>query len=150
MNEQLEEILLSTLKKAQSVSGEIYDATKGGLIKAVEFAQEQIPDVIRELMVWEFSYHAIWASVCAFIVVTLLVSFLLCLRQLAKSDWDEGGWGFLSVVTGILLLFVGGISVGSAIDNALYCVKIKTAPKLFLVDYCGDLMKADGKREHTH
>ena len=157
MNEQLENILLTTLEKAQQVGGEVYSATKDGIIKAVDFAKEQIPDVVRELMVWEFSYHLIWAIVGVLACVIALGAICFLITKITKDvrqNRDPFGWVLGLVLGGCFIL--GPLTVwgfGHAIGDSLVCVKIKTAPKLFLVDYCADLLKNKAtptKREHHH
>ncbi len=46
--ETINAVLIDILKGAKDASSEIYGASKTGIVKAVEFAQEQSPMVVQE------------------------------------------------------------------------------------------------------
>lgn len=146
MNERLQEVLAQTLEKATAVGGEVYDATKAGLGKAVDFAQEQIPDVIAQLMKWEFAYHAMWTVIWLItMVVILIIGRKFWKASLTKSDNCSYSDlcssrtahrlpTFASVFLALVILF-NGFSY-----NASQCAKVYFAPKVFLLEYCSDLV----------
>jgi hypothetical protein len=140
MNTNLENILVKTLEKASNVGGEIYDATKDGLIQAVDFAKEQIPDVIQQILSWEFYYHAIYA----FILLILSGLFLYVSLKFWRKSWEfTCDQGFPYVLANCAGLAIGlSIFTFGTVGNTMDCVKIKVAPKVFLIDYCSDLIQA--------
>jgi hypothetical protein len=148
MNKRLEDILLGTLEKAQEVGADIYDATKDGLAKAVDFAQEQVPALIKELLVWEFWYHAIHAVLWLLAFILLVYLFRKVWKYMDKLE----EFGCMGVI--VIPCVAIGILLGGLVPNITTCVKIKTAPRLFLIEYCADLVQTkqnqNYRREHNH
>jgi hypothetical protein len=149
MNEKLQEILLNTLEKAQELGGQAIDAAKIGFDKAVDFAKEQIPDIISQLMVWEFSYHAFWAGFWIAFCLILIAIGAICWKW-SKKYVSTGRYGGVATEFYVLkaplwaALFISFVFVlpSGIADNALVCAKIKFAPKVFLIEYCSELLKA--------
>jgi hypothetical protein len=154
MNTNLQNILLSTLEKAQKVGGDIYDVTKGGIEKAIDFAKEQIPDIIAQLLKWEFAYHLIWAMVylglCGFLVWVAKKCFVKGKLEGGTSRDD----GVFCYGVGFVVLICAWCFLIPSIRNASTCIKIGVAPKIFLIEYCSDLVQAsknpDYLRTHDH
>jgi hypothetical protein len=148
-NDGLKQILMETLRSAQSVGGEVYTATKGIAKNAIDFAQAQIPDVIHQLIVWEFWYHFIWAVFFIIVSIAFPIALYKAIKYVFTAHDEETGI-MLGVIGSIFLLVILGVgTVPGAIENSLTCVKIKTAPKVFLIEYCNDLVK-DGGKKHAH
>ena len=59
----------------------ILELAKDGLFKAVEVAQEQFPDLIEQLLTWNYWIHLGWFSFGVFI---FLLSFVFIVK--AKPD----------------------------------------------------------------
>jgi hypothetical protein len=139
--QKLEDVLVATLEKASAVGGEIYDATKEGFAKAVDFAQGQIPDIIAQIMYWEFAYHAIYAAIYLGI---FLAMFLFCALTFKKSwnNSDRYSAPFCLVTLNIIGLVVSLFFIMPAVPHIMDCVKIKVAPKVFFIEYCADLVQA--------
>lgn len=152
MNTNIENILIKTLEKTQTVGGDIYDATKNGIGKAVDFAQEQIPQVIQQIMLWEFWCHAIHAIIWTVIMVVILY-FTIRYWKIAWKNTDDYKHG-PTIVLNIIGLVISLIILGAGvIPNTQTCVKIGIAPKVFLIEYCSDLLqhKSDLEgRDHNH
>jgi hypothetical protein len=161
MNEKLQDILISTLEKAQQASGKavdkaievggkVVDAAQIGFDKAVDFAKEQIPDVINQMMMWEFTYHLAWGLFWVAVSLVFLGLGVVCWKWSNKYHKDiKGCYSHgeayyllkLPMWVVIFVLLIGTIPNGIA-DNFLVCAKIKFAPKVFLIEYCSDLIKA--------
>jgi hypothetical protein len=141
MSEKFQEILIATIEKAQAVGGEIYDATKNGLGNAVDFAKEQIPDVISQLMMWEFAYHAAWTGVwLLFIAVLLGVGVFIWKKGSVLPEGSEDR--FVTRIPIFIAILVSFITIyNGVVDNALVCAKVKFAPKVFLIEYCAELIE---------
>jgi len=140
MNAKLAEVLAATLEKATAATGELVDATKAGFNKAVDFASEQIPDVIHQLMVWEFSYHAFWAVFYIVLIITLMSIGVWCWKRSNTHKQGSDANQLLKVPFWVALvasLLIGG---NGLMQETLVCAKVTFAPKVFLIEYCGDLL----------
>lgn len=134
----LEQVLVDTIQKASNVTGEVYDAAKGVTTRAIDFASEQIPDVIHQLLVWKL------AESLAYVVLGLsiiLIFFWTRSRVKAYVEADDGDKEIVLLYT----VFCGGLSfsIGGMFMfyNLLDVIKIWFAPKIFLIEYAADLLK---------
>jgi len=147
--DNLQGVLAETLRSFQQVSGEALEAGRKGVKSAVEFAQEQIPDVIAQLMAWEFMYHLCWALAGVGFMAIVFVIFAAILKRVKiVGDSDDVFFTFVIGVAISLIVCVFTLG-GSVIPNSLVCLKIKTAPKVFLIEYCNDILKPYN-RTHSH
>ena len=73
----LEQVLIDTLKKSTAVGGEIYDATKLALSKAIDFASEQIPDVIAQLLAYNIVHDILVISFWVILGLMLTIPVLI-------------------------------------------------------------------------
>jgi hypothetical protein len=151
-------VLLETLIQARDEAGKVYDVAKSGIGKAAAFAQREIPETIKQLLTWEFWYHAVWAVALVVLAVLIFSLFLVVARRLVKAektvnvckgDYTAGAWivGVVGFVIACMIFFFG------AVPNAITCVKIKTAPNVFFLEYCNDLWSHKHQprfREHNH
>ena len=146
MNEQVEqkanELLLNMIDKAQ---------------QGMEFAEAQIPDVVEQLLVWNFT-----ASMIGFVFLSLLsvasammFKHAFTLRSLALDAHKNGEewtrWHPNSDITSfqfdfmtVGVFFVSGAACAISIICAL-CqfewLKIWLAPKVYLLEYAASLAK---------
>lgn len=134
MNETLQQALVSIITKVTS-----------SIDTSVTFLSQQIPDVIQQLLVYNF-----WMSIIQFtiamiifiILVTLDVKLGIWLYKTAKesesySNWDIFTIGYCalgSIIRSIYLVLI--TSVGS-----LTWIQIWLAPKLYLMEYAAKLVK---------
>jgi len=129
-----------------------------------EFMMTQIPDVLHQLLMWQFAHNVIWLIVNCIVVY---FTYWLCknafisyneycdqdaiMRQTqdtkvhkeAKTKQEKIELrivvtGFLGIITGIIS-FAGAIP--GAIDNFETALKIWIAPKIFLIEYAAELVK---------
>ncbi|HGH4643582.1 TPA: hypothetical protein ACJIWE_000707 [Enterobacter roggenkampii] len=141
MNEQANKILVDLLQKASN-----------GIDAAVSFSQAQIPDVIHQLLVWNFA-----SSICAQVFGLLVV--IACpfptkaiLSRYAKAKVKDETWvidqsfdytksmsfsAFCALVMCAVAFFVGVLMVATNFD----WLKIWLAPKLYLIEYAASLVK---------
>lgn len=114
-------------------------------IKATaDFSAQQVPLFIQELLAYNFVISLIW-----FIIGILLILagayalYSVVYGKLAKLDWTNTRDGFI-FSKGILALVmvVIGVSAGAPIacDNTDW-IKIKLAPRVYLMEYARDLIK---------
>jgi hypothetical protein len=154
MNTNLQNVLLSALEKAQKVGGDIVDASKTGAEKTFDFLKEQIPDVLAQLLRWEFAYHLIWALIL--LTIFGLFSWIVkrCFRAFQKAGGfdSEDAVGFF--IGGLVIFVISSFLLFAGLRQATHCVKIAVAPKLFLIDYCSELVHSakdpNFKRTHNH
>lgn len=141
MNEQANKILVDLLQKASN-----------GIDAAVSFSQAQIPDVIHQLLVWNFA-----SSICAQVFGLLVV--IACpfpvkaiLTRYAKAKVKDETWvidqsfdftksmsfsAFCALVMCAVAFFVGVLMIATNFD----WLKIWLAPKLYLIEYAASLVK---------
>ncbi len=148
-----QEIIISTLNSVHSVGSEIYEKGKelGG--KAIDNLQEQIPDVINQLMTYEFFYHLFWAIIP---IIILLVILALAFYGAKFTGLEKNEINGIRIVVGLFWIFFscmvvfspGGDTSHGAFNNMMTCIKIKTAPKIFLIEYVNGLVKGENKHNH--
>lgn len=148
--DSLKQVLINTLNGINSAGSEAYDAAKKAGKTAIDFAQEQIPDVINELMRWEFTYHLTYAILGLCGLIFLIVAIILLVKQYKRSWYktEQDNFWFACAMTGIIMLIPLGTTVTITVNNSLTVLKIATAPKIFLISYCNDLVK--GAKTHDH
>jgi len=117
MNEQLETALAELIQK-----------TLSGVDSVVGFGQEQLPEVVRQLILYNIWASAVWLAVCATITAAIARLFIHCWRECEP----DGGF---ACILAIIPAF--GFTVGHAIGLA----KITLAPKVWLLEYAAGLAK---------
>lgn len=130
---ELEQVLVDTIQSAGNLTGDVVNGVKTVGTKAIDFASEQIPDVIHQLLLWKFTISLIWFS-------TGVISLILLGIGL-KKYWDTD----IDIeIKAISTVFFGGL-IGFAslaiIFTNLTWLKIWIAPKLFLLEYATDLIR---------
>jgi hypothetical protein len=90
-----------------------------------DFVVEQAPDIARQILAWELYTSMVWAAICVLAIV-------LCVFSMCNSD-DEGviGGGFFVTLVSLICF---GIQISDII-------KVKVAPKIFLLDYLMGIVK---------
>jgi hypothetical protein len=115
---EAEQLLVDSINSIKDVAGQTFD-----------FAKEQIPDVIQQLLMWNMTRS---------VVISLLTLVLACiLGWVVYKDVKE--W-HTEVVAGVgaVLLFV---SLCFSVGNLLEALKIWIAPKVWLLEYAANLIK---------
>ncbi|WP_274371764.1 hypothetical protein [Morganella morganii] len=138
MNEQAEKVLVDLLKKASD-----------GIDSAVAFSQAQLPDVVAQLLTWNFASSLIYFSLGISIFLTGILFPFVAMRQRAKGClWTKYEFNSRSTCTSDLYDFsivsvpISLIPVGllmSLLSNTW--LKILLAPKLYLIEYAASLIK---------
>ena len=143
MNEHAKEILAQLLQRALD-----------GVDAAVDFSQQQIPDVIQQLLMWHFTESLVVGSLL-FLLLPAWVYTLYRFRPGRKIDPEKGffentQFNFftdqdndpdprisLTVVATVVVLFCFAVGIGQLLESA----KIWLAPKLYLLEYGASLIK---------
>jgi hypothetical protein len=143
--ETINNVLIDILKGAKDASSEIYGASKAGIVKAVDFAQEQAPMVVQEFLTWKFAQSVIWTVVGVIALVVLTVIFLK-LKKLAVENANTGldVLGFFGMVICIITFLC--VCGGCVIPNVEQMVKVKVAPRVYIIEWVSD--QVQGKHNH--
>lgn len=130
--ETINSVLVDILKGAKDASSEIYGASKTGIVKAVDFAQEQAPLVVQEFLQWKFAQATIWTVVSVIGLVVLGYFTKKCF------DWieDSGGASVMGVIFGGF--FFALLVFAALIPNVEQMVKVKIAPRVYLIEWVSD------------
>ena len=126
--------------KAEQVLAAIMQRVLDGVDTATEFAKQEIPEVIQQLLVWHFWEATIWAC----IGVAMLVSYrwiFAWLKSLYLLEYSSTGDGSSTIAAGGVC---SAVYIGFAIHkafSALTALKIAIAPKLYLLEYGASLVK---------
>jgi len=150
MNEQANKILADLLQKASN-----------GIDAAVSFSQAQIPDVIHQLLVWNFTKSIVMTVLALLSVFPVVWLVRYCVRRVPDGvyqggegySWDEGKqkykpglvWDSKGDITPVVMLPVFFLVVWLmwALDSItdLTWLKIWLAPKLYLIEYASHILK---------
>jgi hypothetical protein len=118
-----------TLQKSVSA---IIDKGLSSLDTAVSFLSAEIPDLIRQLLLW----HMTRAGVVALITGVFMYAYCRLFNFARKSNFLEDAAPYL---------FVGGIAFIIAfiffVAAVLDVLQIAIAPKLYLIEYAAGLYK---------
>ncbi|HHT3341039.1 hypothetical protein [Klebsiella grimontii] len=125
MNEQANKILIDLLQKAAN-----------GVDAAVSFSQAQVPDIIRQLMVWKAAAY----GMRIFFMSLFLLGCILLFRRALKwhESFDYEALGFFSLLSSAL---TGALLVVGILANISNLVQLWLAPKIWLIEYTAELLK---------
>lgn len=138
--ETINSVVIDILKGVKETGTEIYGVTKEGLVKAVDFAQEQVPLVIQEFLTWKF-YEALIELVCSFGILGLIGGFVYMVFRHTKNIKDDfDRWALRTVIfvfSGIFIVPIStrSINLRQPINTM---VQIKVAPRVYMIEYVAD------------
>lgn len=147
MNEQAKDVLAQLMQRALD-----------GVDAAVDFSQQQIPDVIQQLLMWKSAESLIYFSFGIIFVLFCPLIFYIGhrLEKKARRDYENGeawtrhGGSAISSVTSISYDMVGSLKKSSTlfvvagfimVFENLEWLQIWMAPKLYLLEYGASLIK---------
>ena len=128
MNEQANKILVELLQKASD-----------GIDSAVAFSQAQIPDVVHQLLVWNFVSSVLFQ----FFILLAVAGYAFAAYKFVKISSSKNlGEGTL-IVSAVSLVVGACFAVGLSVAFFSYFdwLKIWLAPKLYLIEYAASLIK---------
>ena len=131
MNDQLQKVLADIITRVTS-----------GADAAIQFGKEQIPEVLKQLLIWNFTFSfLIWFSATAIIVgyiIWMLTKFKWWFKNQRNTTTEQdAAVTILTVIWGIItfiMIFVFWCN--------LDWLKIWVAPKLYLLEYAASLIKS--------
>ncbi|MDE9443361.1 hypothetical protein KKJ09_21740 [Xenorhabdus bovienii] len=127
MKEESQKILVELLKKAND-----------GIDAAVSFSQAQIPDVVQQLLVWNFASSLIFTVVGAVLFMFLQYYSWKVFKYLCKQ-W--AGDDFIDHPEIMLITLAYMATFLPVAWLSLDWLKIWLAPKLYLLEYAASLIK---------
>ncbi|HHX3893253.1 hypothetical protein ACV8SS_09920 [Citrobacter freundii] len=141
MEEQANKILVELLQKAVH-----------GIDAAVSFSQAQIPDIVHQLLVWNFVQSMIATLIgIALICASPLIARSILIRygnaKVKDETWViEQSFDYtksMSLPAVIVLVFCAGVFIISVlvVINNMDWLKIWLTPKLYLLEYAASLIK---------
>ena len=137
MNEELNKMLLSFLQ-----------STKEGVGKSIDFAQEQIPDVIHQLLLYNLIINLLFFSVG--VIVLIYCYFIIQSAKVKPQNEEENfywDWSQLSYSKRHTIgcgwffpFFLAIVGVGLLLSGISW-IEIVVAPKVYLLEYAAQLIK---------
>lgn len=109
---------------------DIVSSTKEGIAKGVDFAIQQSPDLVNQLLRWQMIMNSVWAGFNLLVFIALSRVEYSVITYPIESD----GRTILMSLLAVGIIFFFGVTVRYALE----VVKIIAAPKLFLVEYLYD------------
>ncbi len=131
MNEQLQKVLADIITRVTS-----------GADAAIQFGKEQIPEVLKQLLIWNFTFSfLIWFSATAIIIgyiIWMLTKFRWWFKNQRSTTTElDAAITAVTIIWGIItfiMIFVFWCN--------LDWLKIWVAPKLYLLEYAASLIKS--------
>ncbi len=137
----LNEIFISMLQGARDVGSELYSAGKTAITKSVDFAMSEVPKVVEEFLRWRAFEAITEMSVTIVWVLTTLLLMYIAYRFIKKFNPNEHPIENPVFWTCILLLLVVCMPykrISRLEGNVMTIVKIKTAPRVYLIEWTGE------------
>jgi len=142
----MNQVLIEMLSGTKDAAKEIYGASKEAIHKSVDFVSEQAPDIIKQFLMWKFCeaalYALAWLVFGAFLVY--VAKYLHKIYQDIKdNDWSYDPlpgftwFGRMAAIIGCVAILIFG--VGGEVKEM---VKIKVAPKVYIIEYVVDTVKS--------
>ena len=93
--------------------------------KGEVFLEGQVPKYIDELLTYNMYQSLLWVFICLCILAGVC---FIC-----KKLWEEGGEAILILV--LVAFFFGLTTTVAMVDNLSTAIKIKVAPRVYIIDY---------------
>lgn len=131
MNEELQKQLASILEAATATAAD-----------AKDFMLAELPDVAKQLLLWELWQAAVWMTAVGVIPLVALAFWWRWaskyMKNASTSKDDKDACAGFTVGATIVVLLWGSVAI---VTNTLTIVKVLVAPKLFLLEYAATLVK---------
>ena len=106
------------------------------LKSAKDFTLEQLPEVAKEVLTYNF-----YSSLFGFFIGLGFAYIAFKFFKSSKDHKDEDIWDIGKQLKLILGMVFTGIALITLIDNGDNVIKIKLAPRLYLIEYVSHLVK---------
>lgn len=123
------------------------DKFDGAVEKTVDFAVAETPIVINEYLQWGFYSNVAAIAFILFLVIVSVVSTFLLIRKYKDPNFDEDSfiavaWTITSIVAVIASLIISFAIIPVSTMN---CIKIKVAPRVYLIEKAMEMSKNHGR-----
>ena len=118
-------------KELVKVAKEALEAGKTGILQVANFAKEQAPILVEQLLKWKFAIHAVWASIGLLGVLAALWWNIRWVRNKNSFYYEYEGKGpmitiwFFTYLIFVLIFLIAGATA----------MKIAIAPNLYIFEY---------------
>jgi hypothetical protein len=119
--------------KLEASASELIDFIKAGGATTIDFAKEQVPLVVEEMIRWGW-----WGAMLG--IAFGIVTFGLCAACVGyiRVSLRKGDEPFFSVVIAALSFVIGAAALTT---NTATAIKITVAPRLYLIDQLKEIAK---------
>lgn len=155
------ETVIDILRGAKSASSEIYQASKSAVVASVDFAKQQVPDVVDQFIKWKLTESIVytfgWSIIIGFLIYVSRKFDNHC-TQYEKNhpdifadtyvvtppsyDFALGSKWFIRIAAIIMIavnIWINGMTIA----------KILVAPKVYLIEYVADVIQ-ESQRYHRN
>ena len=144
----LNDVVIDILRGAKSASGEVYQASKSAVVASVEFAKNQVPDVVEQFLRWKITEKVVYIVgwlVVAVLLVYISRSFNTFATNFRKTNPDSFTRYSNPVDYDFAVFFKWATRVGAVAIiviniwlNGMTIAKILIAPKVYIMEYVID------------
>jgi len=124
-----------TLQKALT---ELVEKSMEGMDSTVNFLQAEIPEVLKQLLMWHGVSNFIYFMIGIFMAICLIILDVIIIRKGIKDRWDDELW-MIAAIGGTTLNVI--IATISSIFINMQWLQIWIAPKVWLIEYASKLIK---------
>lgn len=109
-----------------------------GVVKAGDFVVANAPEVVRQLLAWEFTLSIIWALVW----MTVSTGLVICAQRVkAFRDSDKCRDKDDAMMCMVTLRVAGGLFMIPAVSQIAAAIKVQVAPAVYLLEYAAKLVQ---------
>jgi hypothetical protein len=147
MPTNINQVMIEILSGTKDAAKEIYGASKEAIHKSIDFVGTQAPDVIQQFLTWRFFKALTWAGFFFFVAgICFFFSYKsMKFQQRSRENSDDHAVGcvfkWIFIIVALAFITFGGGT------NTLEMVKIKVAPKVYLIEYVVDLIHGNNTNQ---
>jgi len=152
----LNDVVIDILRGAKSAGSEVYQASKSAVVASVDFAKNQVPDVVEQFLKWKITEKVVYIVgwlVIAVLLVYISRSFNTFATNFRKNSPDSFTRYSNPVDYDFAIGFKWFTRVGAVVIvviniwlNGMTIAKILIAPKVYLIEYVVDTIQSNQPR----
>lgn len=135
--ETLNDVIIDILHGVKEVGHDVYGASKLTIIKSVDFVTEQAPLVVQEFCTYNFLEAIVNLTFLSIVIGFLLYFLYKSYKYLTEKDGSDDNF-FGGILLIIVLSTITIPTVLVAGKNLKAAIKIKVAPRVYVIDYVTD------------
>jgi membrane-associated HD superfamily phosphohydrolase len=123
--------------------GLLIDKVSSGMDAATSFLAEQIPDVLHQLLLYNFVVNLLWTILGTVILIVVVVLWFLFVKEAVKKYDEEEDDDYISgiVITTIIGIVICFADIYGILSDHFGWLEIWLAPKIWLIEYATQLIK---------